>query len=59
MERLLTPQEMADYLSVKVRTLDNWAYLEKGPPYINVEGSRRYPELQVRDWLEARKVSHA
>lgn len=58
MEGLATPAELADYLSVKVRTLDNWAYQRKGPPYIVVEGSRRYDWTEVRDWLEARKVRH-
>ena len=58
MEGLATPVEMADYLKVKVRTLDNWAYQQKGPPYIVVEGVRRYDWTAVRTWLEERTVRH-
>jgi hypothetical protein len=55
---LLTPQELAQYLKVKVRTLDNWACQHKGPPFIQVEGVRRYEMDEVRNWVEERKVRH-
>ncbi len=58
MEGLATPQQVADYLKIKVRTLDNWAYQHKGPPFIMVEGARRFDWQDVRDWVEARKVRH-
>lgn len=58
MEGLATPVQLAEYLNVKVRTLDNWAWKGVGPPYITVEGSRRYDWAQIKVWLAERTVTH-
>ncbi len=58
MEPLATKEEVATYLAINPKTLDVWATQRKGPPYIRVEGARRYDMNDVRDWLEARKVRH-
>lgn len=55
-ERLATPPELAEYLAVSVDTLRQWAHRHKGPPYVMVEGARRYRWNEVQEWLEARTV---
>ena len=56
---LATPEEVAEYLQVKQGTLRVWAHRRKGPPYLVVEGSRRYDWADVHAWLNQRKVVHA
>lgn len=59
MEGYATPAEIAQYLAISRRTLDNWAYLGKGPDYIKIDGgARRYKWSEVQAWLEARTVRH-
>lgn len=52
----MNSQELADYLHVRVRTLDNWAYQGKGPTYIQVEGQRLYRRSDVEQYLNERTV---
>lgn len=58
MEEFATPQEIAGYLKVSLSTLRVWAHRKVGPPYIQVEGCRRYEWSAVRAWVEARRVDH-
>ena len=57
MDDLATPQELADYLKVNVGTLRQWVHRKKGPPFVMIEGVRRYKWAEVHAWLEARKVN--
>lgn len=56
MEPLATSAEVAAFLNVHPQTMDRWASRRQGPPYIKVEGSRRYVWAEVRTWLEERTV---
>lgn len=58
MEGLATTDEVAEYLKIKPGTLDVWAHRQKGPPYIKVEGARRYSWTELLAWLEERTVRH-
>lgn len=58
MNPLATPAQVAEYLNIAVETLRQWAHRKQGPPYIMVEGARRYDMDDVREWVEARKVRH-
>lgn len=58
MEPLATREQVAEFLAIEPRTLDNWASLGRGPGYVKVEGARRYDWADVRDWVESRKVRH-
>lgn len=58
MEGLATREQIAEYLNVKPQTLDAWVARRKGPPYVKVEGARRYDWTDVREWVETRKVRH-
>lgn len=57
MEPLATKEEVARFLAIEPRTLDNWASAGRGPTYVKVEGARRYDMADVRAWVEARKVA--
>lgn len=59
MEGYATPAQVAEYLAISRRTLDNWAYLGKGPSYIKIDGgARRYNWTDLLAWVEARTVRH-
>jgi DNA-binding transcriptional MerR regulator len=59
MEGLATSREVAEYLKVHPQTLDAWASKGTGgPPYIKLDGRRRYDWTDVLAWLEERKVRH-
>jgi excisionase family DNA binding protein len=55
---LATPAEVAEYLNISPETLRQWAYRKQGPPYIMVEGARRYDRDDLQAYIEARKVRH-
>ncbi|MEZ5217875.1 MAG: hypothetical protein R2705_04900 [Ilumatobacteraceae bacterium] len=38
------------------RTLEQWRYKRKGPPYIRAEGRILYRRSQVMAWLDAQTV---
>lgn len=44
--------EVAEYLGVPVRTLDQWAYRGVGPRYSKVGRYRRYRWEDVEKWLD-------
>jgi len=53
MERLLTAEELAEMLSVRVETLNQWRYRGEGPRF--VKSSRRFLRYRLSDveaWLE-------
>lgn len=58
MEALATREEVATFLAIDPRTLDNWAAAKKGPTFVKVGGARRYDWADVREWVESRKVRH-
>lgn len=58
MEGLATSKEVAEFLNVHPKSMDRWASQGAGPPFVRVEGARRYDWADVRAWVEARKVRH-
>lgn len=52
LERLLTVQQLSDYLGVPVKTLYEWRTRKVGPRAVKVGRALRYPESRVIDWLE-------
>jgi excisionase family DNA binding protein len=50
-----TSPEVADYLQVSVRTLDDWAYRGEGPEFSYVGQQRRYRWEDVDKYLAERK----
>ena len=56
MEELLTPDELAARLKVKVATLRDWRYHQTGPPYVHVGRRVRYRPSDVDKWIEGSSV---
>ena len=51
LDRLLTTQELADYLGVPVATLYAWRYAGEGPPGFRVGKHLRYRSSDVNEWI--------
>jgi excisionase family DNA binding protein len=52
MDTLLDSAALSEALKVPVRTLDQWAYVGKGPAYVRVGRHRRYRQADVNRWLD-------
>lgn len=50
---LMDTAAVSAWLGVPERTLDQWAYLRKGPPFAKVGRFRRYDPAKVAAWIEA------
>ncbi|TAM70771.1 MAG: DNA-binding protein [Microbacteriaceae bacterium] len=53
LERLLSVEELSDYLGVPVRTLYDWRVDGRGPKALHAGRVLRYPESRVQEWIEA------
>lgn len=55
---LLKPEEVADILGVKPRTLQDWAQKRKGPPFVQVgtDRNRRYRRSDLKAYIDAQVV---
>jgi excisionase family DNA binding protein len=52
LDRLLTVEDLADYLGVPVATLYQWRYRREGPPGFRVGRYIRYRPTDVEAWIE-------
>jgi predicted DNA-binding transcriptional regulator AlpA len=52
-DRLLTPQETADFLRVSLSWLAKARMRGDGPPYVKIGRAVRYPESPLRGWMKA------
>jgi predicted DNA-binding transcriptional regulator AlpA len=56
MEKLLTPQEVADHFGMSTAQLAQLRYTGRGPVYLSLSPRKiRYTEAAVEEWLEAQK----
>ncbi|NYF16034.1 excisionase family DNA binding protein [Microbacterium sp. AK009] len=53
---LLTPEDLADYLNVSLRTIEGWRLSRKGPAYVRMGKHVRYRADRVESWLGERAV---
>lgn len=51
-DRLLTVQELAEYLGVPVATLYQWRYRREGPKGFRVGRHVRYRWSEIEAWVE-------
>ena len=59
MEKLLSVEEVAEFLSIPVNTLYQWRHKGTGPTAFRVGRFLRYDPVDVREWLsEHAGVSH-
>lgn len=54
-ERLLTLQEVAEYLGVPPTTIYQWRHKGEGPPGFRVGRHVRYRPADVEKWLEGQR----
>lgn len=47
--------QLSELLVVPVATLDQWAYLKRGPAYLKIGRHRRYRPSDVESWLDAQR----
>ena len=52
--RLLTAQELADYLNVPVKTIYRWRYAGMAPTAIRAGGKLRFRVQDIEAWMEKR-----
>jgi excisionase family DNA binding protein len=59
-DRLLTVQDLADYLDVPVATIYGWRYRRQGPPGFRIGRHLRFRWSDVERWIEDRiaQTSH-
>lgn len=55
MIELLTAQEVADFLRVKLSTIRNWTHLQM-IPQVKLRAAVRYNRSDVEEWLQKRSV---
>jgi excisionase family DNA binding protein len=54
LDRLLTVEDLADYLDVPVATIYAWRYRRQGPPGFRVGRHLRYRRADVEQWITDR-----
>ncbi len=54
LDRLLTVQDLADYLDVPVATIYAWRYRRQGPQGFRVGKHLRFRRSDVERWIEDR-----
>lgn len=53
-EKLLTVEDLADYLGVPVATIYAWRYRRQGPPGFRVGRHVRYRRADIEEWISNR-----
>ena len=57
--QLLDEKEVAEYLSVSVKTLRRWRFDRRGPSYAKVGGKLiRYPYRELKAWVDQQIIHH-
>jgi excisionase family DNA binding protein len=56
-EILFTPQELAEYLRVKINTVYAWKHRKQGPPHTGEGRLIRYRKGEVDAWLARQTTS--
>ena len=52
LDRLLSAQEVAEYLGVPLATIYNWRHRSQGPPGLRVGRHLRYRRRDLEAWIE-------
>ena len=58
-EKLLTPEQVAAWLQVRVELLYKWRYSRCGPPSLKIGRYVRYREADVAAWIEEQSRASA
>ena len=49
----LTETEVAELTGLKVKTLQRWRFLNRGPRFVRLGRCVRYPVTDLRRWIDA------
>ncbi len=55
-KRLLTTQEAAQYLGLKIQTIYNWRHARKGPDYVMIGGAPRYEIESLEYFIKSNRI---
>lgn len=55
MDDLLTPTELAEYLTVKVSTIYSWTH-QKLIPHVKVGRLLRFRKLDIQEWVATHQI---
>ncbi|MGH8924013.1 MAG: helix-turn-helix domain-containing protein [Acidimicrobiia bacterium] len=58
LDRLLTVDDLAEYLDVPVATIYSWRYRRQGPPGFRVGRHLRFRQSDVEDWIVKQLQHH-
>lgn len=53
-DRLITAQQLADYLDIPLATIYAWRYRHQGPPGFRVGRHLRFRWRDIEDWIGQR-----
>jgi excisionase family DNA binding protein len=57
-DRLLLPEEAAEWLRVPLSTLRIWRHRREGPPVVKVGRLLRYSQRELEAWVDQRREVH-
>lgn len=57
--RLLSPEDLADYLGVPIKSVYGWNYKGTGPKFRKVGRHVRYRPEDIEKWLDAQQAGGA
>ena len=58
LNRLITVQELANYLGVPIATIYTWRYRHEGPPGFRVGRHLRFRWKDIDSWIQGRITKH-
>lgn len=58
-DEVFDTEEVAGYIKIPAKTLEQWRYLGKGPAYIKVGKHVRYRASAVNAWLDSQSKTPA
>ena len=58
MNKLLTPEEIAELLGVKLSTIYSWTH-QKTIPYVKIGRLLRFRKKVIDEWIESRSTDHS
>jgi hypothetical protein len=59
MKRHMNESDAAEFLDVRVRTLQDWRFKKTGPVYCKFGGAVRYPLAELERFADAARVQTA
>ncbi len=55
--KFLNENQLAEMLSMSVKTLRKWRLFGQGPPFHRFQSSVRYSATEVQEWIDGNRVA--